>query len=63
MCQKFLDHAKQSTGYASETTSKRAIQKTAEAAGDLIGNKINYKVTGFRKKSTTKKLRNSYKRA
>ena len=33
MCQKFLDHAKQSTGYAFETASKSAIQKTAEAAG------------------------------
>ena len=49
MCQKFLDHAKQSTGYASETTSKRAIQKTAEAAGDLIGNKLIIKLQGLEK--------------
>ena len=37
--QKFLDHAKQSATYALETASKKAIQKTAEATGDLIGNK------------------------
>ena len=29
--------------------SKRAIQKTAEATGDLIGNKIADKVTGVSK--------------
>ena len=38
--QKLLDHAKQSTADALKTTSKRVIQKTAEAASDLIGNKI-----------------------
>ena len=37
---KFLDSAKTSTTDAIKTTSKRAIQKTAEATGDLIGNKI-----------------------
>ena len=34
-----LDHAKQSAVDALETTSKRAIQKTAEATGDLIREK------------------------
>ena len=43
--QKFLDHAKQSATYALETTSKKAIQKTAEATGDLIGNKNANKIT------------------
>ena len=38
--QKILDSAKKSTADAIKTTSKRAIQKTAEATGDLIGNKI-----------------------
>ena len=38
--QKLLDHAKQSATDALKTTWKRAIQKTAEATGDLIGNKI-----------------------
>ena len=31
--------------YSIETASKIAIQKTAEATGDLIGNKITYKIT------------------
>ena len=31
---------------------KRAIQKTAEATGDSIGNKIADKITGVSKKST-----------
>ena len=37
---KFLDHAKQSATDAFKTDSKRAIQKTAEAASNLIGNKV-----------------------
>ena len=43
--QKLLDSAKKSTTDAIKTTSKRAIQKTAEATGDLIGNKIADKIT------------------
>ena len=43
--QKPLDSAKKSTTDAIKTTSKRAIQKTAEAKGDLIGNKIADKIT------------------
>ena len=38
--QKLLDSAKKSTTDAIKTASKRAIQKTAEATGDLTGNKI-----------------------
>ena len=38
--QKLFDTAKKSTRNAIKTASKRAIQKTAEATGDLIGNKI-----------------------
>ena len=37
---KLLDSAKKCGANAIKTASKRAIQKTAEAAGDLIGNKI-----------------------
>ena len=44
-CQRLLDHAKQSARDALKTASKREIQKTAEAAGDLIGNKIADKIT------------------
>ena len=43
--QKPLDHAKQSATDALKTSSKRVIQKTAEATGDLIGNKIASKIT------------------
>ena len=45
--QKILDTAKKSTTDAIKTTSKRAIQKTAEATGDLVGNKIGDKSTGI----------------
>ena len=38
--QKVLHHAKQSANDAFKTTSKRVFQKTVEAIGDLIGNKI-----------------------
>ena len=36
--QKLIDSAKKSTADAIKTASKRAIQKTAEATADLIGN-------------------------
>ena len=38
MRQKLLDHVKQSATDALKTSSKRVIQKTAEATGDLIDN-------------------------
>ena len=50
--QKLLDSAKKSTTNAIKTTSKRAIQKTAEATGDLIGNKIADKITSVSRKSS-----------
>ena len=34
---------------AAKTTSKRIVQKTAEATGDLIGNKIDDKITSIDK--------------
>ena len=37
--QKLLDVAKKSVTNAIKTASKRAIQKTPEPTGDLIGNK------------------------
>ena len=49
--QKLLDSAKKSTTDAIKTASKRAIQKTAEGTGDLIGNKIADKITSISKKS------------
>ena len=47
--QKLLESAERSTVDAIKTASKRAIQKTAEAAGDLIGNKIADRKQAFRK--------------
>ena len=38
--QKLIDTAKISTTNAMKTVSKRAIKKTTEATGDLIGDKI-----------------------
>ena len=48
---KLVDTAKKSATDAIKTTSKRAIQKTAEATGDLVGNKIYNKITSASKKS------------
>ena len=42
---KLLDSAKKSTTDGLKTASKRAIQETAEATGDVIGNKIADKIT------------------
>ena len=42
--QERLDHAKESAADALKTTPKRVIQKTEEAAGDLIGNKTADKI-------------------
>ena len=49
--QKLLDSVKKSTTDAIKTVSKRAIQNTAAATGDLIGNKIADKITSVSKKS------------
>ena len=51
--QKLLDSAKKSTTDVIKTASKRAIQKTAEATDNLIGNKIAAKITSGSKKSST----------
>ena len=47
--QKLLGHAKQLTTDALKTTSKRLIQKAAEAISDLIGKKLLIKPQIFRK--------------
>ena len=41
--QNLLDHAKQSATDAFKTSSKRVIQKTVDATGYFIGNKIGDK--------------------
>ena len=57
--QKRLDSAKRSTTDVINTASKRAMQKTAEATRDLIGNKIADKITSVSNKKSTKKLHNN----
>ena len=49
--QKLVNSAKKSATDAIKTASKRAIRKTAEAAGDLIGTKIANNITSVSKKS------------
>ena len=51
--QNLLDSAKKSIADTIKTASKRAIQKTAEATGELIGNRIADKITSVSKKSPT----------
>ena len=46
-----LDHVKQIVIDALKTSSKRVIQKTAEATGDLIGNKNDNKITKVSRRS------------
>ena len=53
---KLVDTTKKSATDAIKTASKRAIQKAAEATGDLIGNKVADKITSVSKKKSTKKL-------
>ena len=47
--QQLLDTAKKPTTDAIKTASKREIQKTAEATGDLIGNKVADKISIWKK--------------
>ena len=49
--QKLLGHAKEYATDALQTSSKRAIQKTAEATGYLIGNTIAKRITVVSKHS------------
>ena len=49
--QKLLNHAKRSATESLKTTSKRVIQKLAEATGDLIGNKVADRITKVSKNS------------
>ena len=48
---KLVDTYKKSATDAIKTASKRAVQKTAEETGDLIGNKIADKISVSKKKS------------
>ena len=48
--QNIIHTAKKSATDAVKTGSQQAIQKTAEAVGDLVGNKIADKITSVSKK-------------
>ena len=52
---KLIDTAKKFATDAIKTASKRVVPKTAEATGDLVGNKIADKITNIFKK-TVKEL-------
>ena len=63
MAKNFLIVLKNLQKIQQKTPSKRAIQKTVEPSGDLIGNKIVDKITSVSKKPTmklhSKELRNN----
>ena len=50
--QEFVDTAKKSATDAINIASKRAIQKAAEATGDLVGNKTADKITSVSNKKS-----------
>ena len=50
--QEFVDTAKKSATDAINIASKRAIQKAAEATGDLVGNKTADKITSVSKRKS-----------
>ena len=58
---KLMDAAAKTGVDAAKTASKRVVQKTAEATGDLIGNKIADNITSLAKpKEKTKKVEEIY---
>ena len=57
--QKLVDTANKFATDAIKTASKRAIQKTAEATGDLVGNKIADKITSASKKSRNEEIQSN----
>ena len=48
-CKKLMDTATKTGVDAAKTASKRVVQKSAEATGDLFGNKIADKITSIGK--------------
>ena len=52
--QKLADSAKKSATDALKIAGKGAIEKTAGATGDLVGNKIADKITSYSKKTANK---------
>ena len=54
-CNKLMDNATKAGIDTAETASKRIVQKTAEATGDLMGNKIADKITSVEKSKSKEK--------
>ena len=52
--QKLVDNIEKYAADSLETISKMAIQKTAEAAGDLIGNKISDNISSTSSQDASK---------
>ena len=52
---KLMDTATKAGIDTAETASKRIVQKTAEATGDLMGNKITDKITSVEKSKSKEK--------
>ena len=60
---KYMDTATKTGIDAAKTISKRAVQKNAEATGDLIGNNIADKITSIcraKEKEKTKQVEEIY---
>ena len=57
MVKKLMDSTTKTGINAAKTASKRGVQKTAEATGDLIGNKIAYKISSIGKPKEKKKTK------
>ena len=55
---KLIDTATKTGIDAAKTASKRVVQKTAEATGDLIRNKITDNITSLGKTKSKKKKKN-----
>ena len=49
LVKKLIDTATKTGIDGAKTSSKRVVQKTAEATGNLIGNKMANKITSLRK--------------
>ena len=62
MEKKLMDTATKTGIDAAKTTSKRIVQKTEEAAGDLIGNKIADKIASIGKPKKKKKKKQKNRR-
>ena len=52
---KIIDITKKQRSEFAKTTGKRIVQKSAEAPGDLIGNKIADKITSLGKSKRQRK--------